>query len=161
MPLEFNGYVTQSEIKWKHFPRYWPLVRGILRSPVNSPHKGLWRGALMFALIYSWVSNREAGDLRRHRAHYDVTVMQNWCRHHIAPYFIFNRLERKAFWGWFITVKSQRPENFSARQMACLTTAGASSCGWWVKRWAGSIMSSKIFRMLEGIYLQSPLFIMR
>ena len=29
-------------IKWKHFPRYWPLVRGIHRSPVNSPHKGQW-----------------------------------------------------------------------------------------------------------------------
>ena len=26
-------------IKWKHFPRYWPFVRGIHRSPVNSPHK--------------------------------------------------------------------------------------------------------------------------
>ena len=36
-------------IKWKHFPRYWPFVRGIHRSPVNSPHKGQWRGALMFS----------------------------------------------------------------------------------------------------------------
>ena len=26
-------------MKWKHFPRYWPFVRGIHRSPVNSPHK--------------------------------------------------------------------------------------------------------------------------
>ena len=32
-------------IKWKHFPRYWPFVRGIHRPPVNSPHKGQWRGA--------------------------------------------------------------------------------------------------------------------
>ena len=32
-------------IKWRHFPRYWPFVRGIHRSPVNSPHKGQWRGA--------------------------------------------------------------------------------------------------------------------
>ena len=24
-------------IKWEHFPRYWPFVRGIHRSPVNSP----------------------------------------------------------------------------------------------------------------------------
>ena len=55
-------------IKWKHFPLHWP-----------SPHKGQWRGALMFALfcawINGWVNNREADDLRRHRAHYDVTVM--------------------------------------------------------------------------------------
>ena len=66
-------------IKWKHIPRYWPFVRGIHRSPVNSPHKGQWRGALMFLWsapwINGWVNNREAGDLRRHRAHYDVIVM--------------------------------------------------------------------------------------
>ena len=35
-------------IKWKHFPRYWPFVRGIHRWLVNSPYKGQWRGALMF-----------------------------------------------------------------------------------------------------------------
>ena len=68
-------------IKWKHFLRYWPIVRGIHRSPVNSQHKGQWRGALMFSLICDWingwVNNREAGDLRRYRAHYDVTVMGN------------------------------------------------------------------------------------
>ena len=66
-------------IKWKHFPRNWPFVRGIYRSPVNSPHKGQWRGALMFSLICvwinDWVNNREAGDVRRYRAHYDVFVM--------------------------------------------------------------------------------------
>ena len=54
----------------------------------NSPHKGQWRGALMFSLICAWITacanNREAGDLRRHRAHYDVTVMnvvdRNWAK---------------------------------------------------------------------------------
>ena len=39
-------------IKWKHFPRNWPFVRGIHRSPVNSPHKGQWRGALMFSFFF-------------------------------------------------------------------------------------------------------------
>ena len=66
-------------IKWKHFPRNWPFVRGIHRSPVNFPHKGQWRGAFMFSLICvwinGWVNNGEAGDLRRYRAHYDVIVM--------------------------------------------------------------------------------------
>ena len=66
-------------IRWKRFPRYWPFMRGIHRSPVISPHKGQWRGALMFSLIcvwiYGWVNNGEAGDLWRYRAHYDVTVM--------------------------------------------------------------------------------------
>ena len=67
-------------IKWKHLPRYWPFVREIHWSPVNSPHKGQWLGALMFSLICAWlndwINNREAGDLRRHRAHYDVTVVK-------------------------------------------------------------------------------------
>ena len=65
-------------IKWKHFPRYWPFVRGIHRSPVNSAHKGQWRGALMFSLICARINgtvNCEVGDLRHHRAHYDVIVM--------------------------------------------------------------------------------------
>ena len=66
-------------IKWKHCPRYWPFVWGIHRSPVNSPHKGQWRGALMFSFICvwinGWVNNRKADDFRRYRAHCDVTVM--------------------------------------------------------------------------------------
>ena len=66
-------------IKWKHFPRCWPFVWGIHRASVNSPHKGQWRGALMFSLICTWingwVNNGVAGDLRRHRSHYDVIVM--------------------------------------------------------------------------------------
>ena len=52
----------------------------IHRSPVTSPHKGKWRGALMFSLIWvwinGWVNNGEAGNLRRKRAHYDVIVMR-------------------------------------------------------------------------------------
>ena len=77
--LNWNEYSHDDIIKWKHFPRYWPFVLGIHRSPVNSPHKGQWRGALMFSLMYTSINNSvnngEAGDLRRHRAHYDVTVM--------------------------------------------------------------------------------------
>ena len=34
----------------------WPFVRGIHRSPVNSPHKGQWRGALMFSLICAGIN---------------------------------------------------------------------------------------------------------
>ena len=79
-------YVTQPQcdkpkiiyhddfIKWEHFLRYWPFVSGIHR-----PHKGQWRGALLFPLICawtnSWANNGDAGDLRRHRVRYDVTLM--------------------------------------------------------------------------------------
>ena len=41
-------------IKWKHFPRYWPFVRGIHRSPMNPPHKAQWRGASIFSLVSAW-----------------------------------------------------------------------------------------------------------
>ena len=69
-------------IKWKHFPRYWHFVSGTNRSPVDSPHKGLWRGpgdaelwCFISAWTNGWVNNLDAGDLRRHRANYNVTVM--------------------------------------------------------------------------------------
>ena len=67
-------------IKWKPFLRNWPFVWGIHRSPVSSAHKGQWCGALMFSLSCAstnvWVNNSDSGDLRRHHAHYDVTVMK-------------------------------------------------------------------------------------
>ena len=64
------------------------------RWPVNSPHKGQWHGTLMFSLICAWTDNwadnEDAGDLRRHHAHYDVIVMNHpyyhrwgnaWCKY--------------------------------------------------------------------------------
>ena len=59
------------------------FLRGIHWSPVNSPRKGQWCGALMFSLIYvwinGWINNREAGDLRRYRTHYDIIVRMLVC----------------------------------------------------------------------------------
>ena len=59
-------YEHDDIIKWKPYPRHSPFVWGNRRSPVNSPHKGQWRGALMFSVIYAWindwVNNGEAGD---------------------------------------------------------------------------------------------------
>ena len=76
-------FIHDDIINWKHFPRNWPFVRGIHRSPVNSPHKGQWHGALMFSVICvwinDWVNTREAGDLRRYGSHYDVIVMSTLC----------------------------------------------------------------------------------
>ena len=53
---EFIYHVHDDVIKWKHFSRYWTFVQAIHRSPVNSPHKGQWRGALMFSLITAWIN---------------------------------------------------------------------------------------------------------
>ena len=67
-------------------------VWGIHRFPVNSPHKGQWRRALMFSLICvwinSWVNNCEAGDLRCNHAHYDIIVMVVL---HVIPCYIETR----------------------------------------------------------------------
>ena len=65
---------------WRHqmetFSALLAIRAGNSPVPVNSPHKC---GALKFSLICvwinDWVSNREAGDLRRDSVHYDVTVM--------------------------------------------------------------------------------------
>ena len=64
-------------ITWKHLRRDWSFMKGIHRSPTNSPNKGQWRGALIFlcACANDWANHRCAGDRRRHRAHYDVTVI--------------------------------------------------------------------------------------
>ena len=73
-----DGDGKQDAIKawWCHQMETFSALLAIC--PVNSPHKGQWRGALMFSMICVWingVNNREAGDLGRYRAHYDVIVM--------------------------------------------------------------------------------------
>ena len=75
--------VSRAVAWWRHqmdtFSALLALCVGT--SPVTGefPHKGRWRGVSMFPLICAWINdwanNREAGDLRRHRIHYDVTVM--------------------------------------------------------------------------------------
>ena len=72
-------YPIVMSSNWNIFRRHWPFVRKIHRSPVDSPHKGQWRGASVFSLICArtngWANIGDAGDLRRHHTHYDVTVM--------------------------------------------------------------------------------------
>ena len=85
---------------WRHqmetFSAQLALCAGNSSVPVNSPHKGQWRGALMFfsicVWINGWVNNRKAGDLRRHRGHYGVNVMyQVPCVPNISPNVLFER----------------------------------------------------------------------
>ena len=65
-------------IKWNHFPHYWPFVRG--NSPVTGEFPAQRPVTRNFDVFFDlrlngWVNSRGACDLRRHRAHYDVTVM--------------------------------------------------------------------------------------
>ena len=47
-----------------------------------------------------WVKSRETGDLRRHRAHYDVTVMANPLPELISTK-IYQRDQASAIWMLF------------------------------------------------------------
>ena len=82
-PVDHNYPLTWWRHQMEIFSAFLTLCAGESPVPVNFPHNGQWRGALMFsltcALINGWVNNGEAGDLRRHRAHYGVTVMETIC----------------------------------------------------------------------------------
>ena len=86
--MKLNGWHdvharNMNTLWWRHQMETFSALLAIWagNSPVTGefPHNGQWRGALMLSLICAWmndwVNNREAGDLRRHRAHYDVIVM--------------------------------------------------------------------------------------
>ena len=76
--LESVGMRHDHVIKWKHLPCYWLFARRIHRSrwiPLTKASDAELWCFLICAWINEWVNNREAGDLRRHRAHYDVNVM--------------------------------------------------------------------------------------
>ena len=79
-------------IKWKHFPRYCPFVRGIHRSPVNSKHKGQWRGALMFSLICAL--NKRFG--KQSRGWWFETSLRSLWRHCNGMLWFV--------WGWWVAI---------------------------------------------------------
>ena len=96
------------KLKWKHFPRYWPFVRGIHRwqrpvthsfdvffdlrcflwfAPfvrgihrwlVNPSHKGQWRRALMFSLICARTNTEISKPWKRR---WFETPSRSLCRH--------------------------------------------------------------------------------
>ena len=127
-------------IKWKHFPHYWPFVRGIHRSPVHTPHKGQWRGALIFSLICAqlnvWVNNREAGDLRRYRTHYDVNVRAVGNLYHYIRYTfwiymqMYNTATRGCFyWNGLILIPAWINNHMPGTVWAEITNPFANSSG--------------------------------
>ena len=86
---------------------YRVTVRGIHRWPVDSPHKGQWRGAFIFTLISAWTKgwtqNRDTCDLRRHGAHYDVTVVESCGILFVWWQRVFDFQCSKAQWHTMIT----------------------------------------------------------
>ena len=104
-----------------------PFVRGSHRSPVNFPHKGQWRGALIFSLICAWmngwINNREAGDLRRSLRRY-CNVLWNkvaWA----IPYLeiILHHI------CWECKYSRPRKSGYSTNLCIIFTALRDSSCG--------------------------------
>ena len=92
-------------IEWKHSALLTLCVRNSLVTG-EFPHTGQWRRALMFSLIYawinSWVNNREADNLRCHRAHYDVNEMMKMFEFRLKLHWnLFLRIRLTIFWLWF------------------------------------------------------------
>ena len=129
--------------------RYWPFVRGIHRSPLNSPHKGRWRGALMFhwSAPEQLSKNRDAGDwLRRHRAPYDVTVMMN-----VFPLWSLLRLRASANWitidiSWW----RHQMEIFSTSLAICAGNSPIPVNSPHKGQWRGALMFSFICARING-----------
>ena len=141
-------------IKWKHFPRYWPLCgeftdRRWIPHTKASDAELWWCFSLICTWINRWVNNREAGDLRRHRAHYDVIVMATVRRDSLYFMNLFQQCET----GWhtllheLYTIKqicNLRPclndislhSYFILKYIAkCILAAGLTSDSFEVKSW--------------------------
>ena len=148
LPLwRISPFTHDDVIKWKHFPLYWPFVRGIHRFPVNCPHKGQWCGALMFSLICVWINgwenNREAGDLRRHRTHYDVIVMfiQRLIEHSQQQ----NTVDNICYHIIYLTFHLKEASTWIRRLPLCIPTSAAVSYKrlslWWPLGFRGTMIT--------------------
>ena len=134
---------------------YWPSVRGIHRSPVNSPHKGQWRGALIFSLICTrincWVNNGEAGDLRRHRAHYDVIVMMQYTpriMHTVRALLCFVEVQLISFTGTGVIFKCFIANVATLKDIGILIIWFTGS--WWDNH---NKKAHKIVCIFHGLYI--------
>ena len=99
-------------MKWKNFPRYWPFVRGIHRLPVNSPHKGQWRRALMFSLICALnkrLSKQSWGWW------FDTPSRSSW----LIVMFTRPTLERRATLGHLRSIKPNMTNHFANLSQTC------------------------------------------
>ena len=97
---------------------------GEFTGPGDFPHKGQWRGALMFSLIYAWindwVNNRKAGDLRCHLGHCYVDVMNYFYLEMVRPLSLCIYT-----YAYIIAVMSHERRGVSThRHSNCLFTRG-------------------------------------
>ena len=118
---EIEPWSTWCRHQMETFSALLAICEGIHRSSVDSSHKDQWRGALMFSLVWArtngWANNWDAGDLRRHCAHYNVTAMNNLAPGLLRSVHIkFHVSSRR-----FLNLAFKRP---------CSTTTGKSEATW-------------------------------
>ena len=159
---EDRGQVLYHDvvIKWKHFPRYWPFVRGIHRSPVNSQ----WRGALMFSLICVWINgwanNDEAGDLRRYRAHYDVTLMimdMLWENYQITL-SLYATITQLSIKGFYTFVKSPQYHTVPLKTLIVLYNTMNSSVGEYPYSRENITKNRRVIHLVSNYFVTVPIW---
>ena len=85
--IEYKEHKQETKIirhQMDTFLRYWPFCPG--DSPITSGAE-LLTFSLIWVWINCWVNSREAADLRRHPAHYDVIVAI--CQAVLTAYSLF------------------------------------------------------------------------
>ena len=104
--------------------------------------------SLICVWINSWVNNREAGDLRRYRGHYDVNVINI-----SAPLRIYMYASPRQNWLvhdndflWVIPSTEKLTFCFPEGNCTCGTTAGKCECGEGCKCDKCPVKSSKFSR---------------
>ena len=71
--MVLNWFTCHDDVMtWNRFPHYWPFLRGIHRSPVDSPHKG---PAIRSFRVYLLLQQRSYRWFKKPYALFDVTVM--------------------------------------------------------------------------------------
>ena len=89
-------------MSWKHLPHYWPSLRRIYYSPVDSPHKGPAMQTFWFLFAVNpckscWTNHWITGDLRHHHA--QVTSLQ--CP--VIQFYFWNKSQnrdQRCIKGW-------------------------------------------------------------
>ena len=107
LPLYCMATYGRAGIWWRYQMETFSALLAICAgtSPVTGEFTAQrpWRGVLMFSLMCAWINgwvyNGETGDLIRHRAHFDVTVIMHMadlslCVLHQLVLFSFNFIGR-------------------------------------------------------------------
>ena len=81
-PFEYErSTVSLGIMTWNRFSHYWPFVRGMYRSPIDSPHKGRAMRSILLSLLLAWaicwLIRRVANGLRR-KCHVNVITRKYW-----------------------------------------------------------------------------------